>query len=71
MTTTDFEPLVVNHVELLFGQVRTVDMPLQVGATAESVQVTATAEYLNRDNAEVDGVVESPRSARFRSTFER
>lgn len=55
-----FKPSVVNSVDLLFGQVRTVDVRLAVGATTESVQVTATNEYLNRDNAEVDGVIESP-----------
>ena len=60
MSRQVFKPLVVSNVDLLFGQVRTVDAPLTVGATAESVQVSATAEYLNRDNAEVDGVIESP-----------
>ncbi|MBZ5604464.1 MAG: carboxypeptidase regulatory-like domain-containing protein [Acidobacteriia bacterium] len=60
MSRQGFKPLVVSNVDLLFGQVRTVDAPLTVGATAESVQVSATAEYLNRDNAEVDGVIESP-----------
>jgi hypothetical protein len=60
ITKQGFKPSVVNSVDILFGQVRTVDVTLAVGSTSESVQVTATAEYLDRDNAEVDGVIESP-----------
>jgi hypothetical protein len=55
-----FKPYVIRAVDLLFGQVRTLDVRLQIGATAESVEVTATVESLNRSNAEVDGVIESP-----------
>ncbi len=54
-----FKPLVISGVDLLFGQVRTFDETLRVGATSSSVDVTATAEALNRTNAEVDGVIES------------
>jgi hypothetical protein len=55
-----FNPYVVSDVDLLYGQVRTVDVKLAVGATSDSVKVEASNEALNRDNAEVDGVIESP-----------
>src|SRR5438477_311423 len=55
-----FKPYEVTGVDLLFGQVRTLDVQLQVGAISESVQVSAASEALNRTNAEIDGVVESP-----------
>ena len=55
-----FKPFEIQHVDLLYGQIRTVDATLQVGATSESVQVTASAESVNRSNAEIDGVIESP-----------
>src|SRR5882757_6662470 len=55
-----FKPYQITAVDLLFGQVRTLDVRLDIGATSESVQVTATAEALNRTNAEIDGVIESP-----------
>ena len=57
---TGFKPYLLRSVDLLYGQVRTVDIRLALGALSESVQVTAAAESLNRDNAEVDGVIESP-----------
>ena len=60
ISKTGFKPSVIDSVDLLFGQTRTVDVHLSVGSTTESVQVTATAEYLDRANAEVDGVIESP-----------
>ena len=50
----------VSGIDLLFGQIRTLDQRLEVGALADSVQVTATVESLNRTNAEVDGVIEAP-----------
>jgi len=55
-----FRPSTVDAVDLLFGQVRTVDQKLLIGALSDSVQVTAANEALNRTNAEVDGVIESP-----------
>lgn len=42
-----------------YGETRTIDARLQVGGTTETVEVTATAEALNRTNAEVGGVIES------------
>jgi len=55
-----FKPFEIQHLDLLYGQIRTVDATLQVGATSESVQITASAESVNRSNAEIDGVIESP-----------
>jgi len=55
-----FKPFKIQHLDLLYGQIRTVDATLQVGATSESVQITASAESVNRSNAEIDGVIESP-----------
>ena len=55
-----FKPYTIREVDVLFGQVRTLDSKLQLGVTSDSVEVTASTETLNRSNAEVDGVVESP-----------
>jgi hypothetical protein len=60
ITKDGFKPYEVGDVDLLFGQVRTLDEQLQVGALSDSVQVTASLEGLNRTNAEIDGVVEAP-----------
>ncbi len=47
------------NVELSVGQPRTIDAKLQVGAVAESVEVTAALETLNRTSAEVGGLIEA------------
>jgi hypothetical protein len=60
ISQSGFKPYVIEGVDLLYGQVRTLDEELQIGAITESVQVTATSEALNRTNAEIDGVIESP-----------
>jgi hypothetical protein len=57
---TGFRPVTVDHIDLQYGETRTVDAELKVGETTESIQVTATAETVNRTNAEVGGVIESP-----------
>ncbi len=54
-----FKPVAIEGIELQYGETRTVDAQLQVGLATESVQVVATAEALNRTNAEVSGVIES------------
>jgi hypothetical protein len=46
-------------VELSVGQPRTIDAHLQVGLVAESVEVTASLETLNRTSAEVGGLIEA------------
>src|SRR5215471_4379507 len=47
------------NVELTVGQSRTLDAHLSVGTLAESVQVTASADPLNRTSAEVGGLIEA------------
>ncbi len=46
-------------VELAVGQPRTIDARLQVGSVAESVEVAASLETLNRTSAEVGGLIEA------------
>ncbi|HUP03027.1 MAG TPA: TonB-dependent receptor [Bryobacteraceae bacterium] len=53
-----FKPVEIKGVELAVGQPRTIDATLTVGATADTVQVTAELETLNRTSAEVGGLVE-------------
>ncbi|HEY1206740.1 MAG: TonB-dependent receptor [Bryobacteraceae bacterium] len=59
LSKAGFKPFEVNGVDLLYGQVRTVDATLAIGASADAVQVTASSELLNRTSAEVGQVVES------------
>src|SRR5690348_1460971 len=53
-----FKPTTVNRIELQFGETRTIDARLEVGGTTETVEVSATAETVNRANAEVSAVIE-------------
>ncbi len=55
-----FRPYVLDQIALNYGQVRTLDARLEVGSTANTVEVTASSEILNRTNAEIGGVIESP-----------
>jgi len=59
ISSAGFRPVAVDAIELLYGETRTIDATLQVGANTETIQVTARAEALNRSNAEVAGVIES------------
>jgi outer membrane receptor protein involved in Fe transport len=54
-----FKAVQFKQVELAVGQPRTIDAKLQVGSVAESVEVTATLETLNRTSAEVGGLIEA------------
>src|ERR1019366_2905544 len=56
---TGFKPTAITSVDLRYGETRTIDVRLEVGGTAETVEVTAAAEVVNRTNAEVGGVIES------------
>jgi hypothetical protein len=58
-TKEGFKPTVINNVELDYAQTRTFDVKLEVGAFEEGVSVTASADSVNRTNAEVSGVIES------------
>ena len=53
-----FKPTTVNHIELQYGETRTIDARLEVGRANDSVEVVATAEAVNRNNAEVGAVIE-------------
>jgi len=53
-----FRPTTVSGIDLQYGETRTIDASLEIGATAETVEVTATAEALNRTSAEVGSVIE-------------
>ena len=54
-----FKPVEIKSVELAVGQPRTIDAHLQVGATADTVEVTAEVQTLNRTSAEVGGTIEA------------
>ncbi|HTP89179.1 MAG TPA: TonB-dependent receptor [Bryobacteraceae bacterium] len=59
MSKSGFKPQEIESIDLVFGQVRTVDATLEVGATSDTVQVSATSEMVNRTSAEVGQVIES------------
>ena len=54
-----FKPYTVANVDLLYGQVRTLDARLQLEGTAETLQVTAETDPLNRTSAELSQVIET------------
>jgi len=60
ITKPGFKPTKVDQVDLRYGETRTIDARLEIGATSDTVEVMAAAEVLNRTNAEVGGVIESP-----------
>ena len=49
----------IGSAEVLYGQTRTIDARLEVGAATEAVQVTAAVETVNRDNAGVGGLIDA------------
>ena len=59
VTKDGFKSVQVSGVLLLVGQTRTLDTQLEVGALATQVSVEATATALNRNSAEISGVIES------------
>jgi hypothetical protein len=58
ITKSGFQTVSVNDVDLQYGETRTIDIRLDVGGTTETVQVSATADAVNRTNAEVSAVIE-------------
>jgi Carboxypeptidase regulatory-like domain len=54
-----FKPATISQIDLQYGETRTIDAKLEVGEVSQTVDVQATAEALNRTNAEISGVVES------------
>src|SRR6516162_7666691 len=58
-TKEGFKPTIIKDVDLQYAQTRTFDIKLEVGGFEQSVSVAATAESVDRTNAEVSGVIES------------
>jgi hypothetical protein len=54
-----FRAVTVNAIELSVGQTRTVDAQLDPGAVASHVDVQATAEALDKSDAQIGAVVET------------
>lgn len=54
-----FKSVEFKNVTLFVGQPRTIDARLEVGAVADSVEVKAAVDTLNRTSAEVGGLIES------------
>jgi Carboxypeptidase regulatory-like domain len=59
VTKEGFRVSRISDVALDYGQTRTFDVKLEVGNIEQGVSVTATAESVNRTNAEIGGVIES------------
>jgi Carboxypeptidase regulatory-like domain len=53
-----FRPTTVNQIDLQYSETRTIDARLEVGRATDTVEVSATAEAVNRTNAEVGAVIE-------------
>jgi len=54
-----FKTVEYKDVVLAVGQTRTLDVQMELGQVATSIEVTAAAETVNRVSAEISGVVES------------
>jgi hypothetical protein len=54
-----FRQTTVNHIDLQYSETRTIDARLEVGGATDTVEVSATAEAVNRTNAEVGAVIET------------
>jgi hypothetical protein len=63
VTSTGFKTHVIEQVVLQVGQTRTLDVRLQVGATAEKVEVSATAAPADRSSAEAATVIRTDQIA--------
>jgi len=57
VTRDGFKTFQERGIELSVGQTRTVNVPLQVGAPATKVEVRASAQALNSNNAEISTVI--------------
>ena len=55
-----FSLFTIHDIVLSFGEVRTLDAKLKLGSTADTIEITASTEALNRTSAEVSGLIESP-----------
>src|SRR6266849_10802033 len=59
VTDSGFKTKVIDDVEMLVGQTRTLDVRLVVGGLAEKVEVKASNELSNRTSAEASTVIDS------------
>ena len=59
VSKTGFKSVSVGGIDLRYAETRTIDTKLEVGTLADTVQVEATVEAVNRTNAEVGAVIES------------
>jgi hypothetical protein len=59
VTDSGFKTRVIDDVEMLVGQTRTLDVRLEVGALAEKIEVKASNEPSNRTSAEASTVIDS------------
>jgi Carboxypeptidase regulatory-like domain/TonB dependent receptor len=55
-----FRSASIDIVDLLYGETRTVDAKLEIGSANQTIEVIDVAETVDRTNAEVSGVIESP-----------
>ncbi|HEY1950761.1 MAG TPA: carboxypeptidase regulatory-like domain-containing protein [Bryobacteraceae bacterium] len=60
VSKSGFATYSLSDIDVVIGQVRTLDVKLALGQAAQAVEVTASSELLNRSNAEIDGVIEAP-----------
>jgi hypothetical protein len=63
VTNPKFATKVINEVELLVGQTRTLNIKLEVGARAEQVEVTVSTETGDRSSAEASTVISTDQIA--------
>lgn len=63
ISSNHFKPLTIEQLDLLYGQVRTLDARLQLGSTTERIDVTASTQALDRTSAEQGVVIEAPQIA--------
>src|SRR5262249_14345124 len=57
ITKSGFTRAAVDHIDLQYGETRTIDVRLEVQSTVDTVDIAATAEAVNRTNAEIGGVI--------------
>ena len=60
----------VNGIQLFVGQTRTVDAKLTLGAVTAHIDVQATAEALEKSDAQIGAVIETRQCAISRLTAE-
>lgn len=59
ISKSGFARAAVEHVDLQYAETRTIDIRMEVQSTVDTVDIVATAEAVNRTNAEIGGVIEA------------